>query len=222
MRVVYNNCYGGFGLSVEARDWLVARSWRFASELGEEWRGTVNVPRRVPRHDPLLADCVEALGERASGESARLAIETVACAYEITDHDGNETVRERYGVEGYTDDDINAARATAERERDEARAELASVRADLAALTARVESVRAQTIAECVAIAERFREHHKAQAARAADVDPPNRIPWELRRSASMAAHEIASALRTLRALATPQPAPVDSLDVDPAAGALR
>lgn len=104
MKVVYNNRYGGFSLSAEAREWLIARRWRFADKLSEPCHGMVSV-EDVPRHDALLVECVETLGARASGEGATLAIETVECAYEITEYDGNETVHERY-VNGYTEEDV--------------------------------------------------------------------------------------------------------------------
>lgn len=102
--------------------------------------------------------------------------------------------------------------AAAERERDEARAELAQERADLAALTARVEAeipaacaaVRERTIAECVA----FAVATEAGLAMRGEFGKMH-----------VGAHDVVLALR---ALATPQPVPVDSLDVDPAAGALR
>ena len=113
--------------------------------------------------------------------------------------------------------------ATAERERDEARAELASMRADLAALTARVETeipaacaaVRERTIAQCVAAALTH------TIAPGLALSEPNADPTQV--ALARVVHRTVSAVvDTLRALATPQPAPADSLDVDPAAGALR
>ncbi len=104
MKVVYNRRYGGFSLSAEARKWLIARRWRYADKLSEPRYGMVLVGD-VPRHDPLLVECVETLGARAGGECAALAIETVERAYEITEYDGNETVHERY-VSGYTEEDV--------------------------------------------------------------------------------------------------------------------
>lgn len=109
-------------------------------------------------------------------------------------------------------DMIVTAITTAERERDEARAELAQERADLAALTARVEAeipaacaaVRERTIAECVA----FAVATEAGLAMRGEFGKMH-----------VGAHDVVLAHR---ALATPQPVPVDSLDVDPAAGALR
>ena len=105
-----------------------------------------------------------------------------------------------------------------------ARAELAKERADLALLTARVETeipavaaaVRGKTIAECVAMAMELCASYEARAnlphAKGTSL-------WSQRMTQAAVASEVAEALR---ALATPQPAPSDSLDVDPAAGALR
>lgn len=117
MKVVYNACYGGFSLSAEARDWLIARKWQFADSLPEPYRGSVYA-YDLPRHDPVLVECVEALGERANGRCADLSIATVERAYEITEYDGYETVHERR-VDGYSDEDIErrvSAAVAAERE----------------------------------------------------------------------------------------------------------
>lgn len=89
MKVVYNNCYGGFSLSAEAREWLIARRWRYADRMSEPYHGMV-FARNVPRHDPLLVECVETLGTRAGGECAALHIVTVERAYEITEYDDDE------------------------------------------------------------------------------------------------------------------------------------
>lgn len=105
MKVVYNACYGGFSLSAEARDWLIARKWAFADSLPEPYNGSVYA-HDLPRHDPVLVECVEALGDRAGGQCANLAIATVDRAYEITEYDGYETVHERH-VDGYSDEDVD-------------------------------------------------------------------------------------------------------------------
>lgn len=49
----------------------------------------------IPRHHPLLVQCVEELGEKASGPCAKLEIETVyENNYYITDYDGLERLYE--------------------------------------------------------------------------------------------------------------------------------
>lgn len=82
--VVYNRCFGGFGLSLEACEWLRSRGLEF--ELAYD----------VCRHDQLLALCVMTLGsEKASGSSAKLAVhELLGDRYIIDEYDGRENVVE--------------------------------------------------------------------------------------------------------------------------------
>jgi hypothetical protein len=98
MKVVVNRCYGGFGLSKEALAWLRERGWKHC-----DW------PADAPRHDPLLVACVEAFGDRASGECASLSIEDADSAYKIREHDGFEHV-ESAGFDAVTiTDDVRAS-----------------------------------------------------------------------------------------------------------------
>jgi hypothetical protein len=46
----------------------------------------------VSRHDPVLVQVVEELGEKASGICAKLAIDEVNGPYRIDEYDGNESV----------------------------------------------------------------------------------------------------------------------------------
>jgi hypothetical protein len=48
--------------------------------------------RDVSRHDPILVQVVEELGEKANGSCARLAIEEVSGPYRIDEYDGFESV----------------------------------------------------------------------------------------------------------------------------------
>ena len=48
--------------------------------------------RNVDRHDPVLVQVVEELGDKANGEYAKLAIEEVHGSYRIDKYDGNESV----------------------------------------------------------------------------------------------------------------------------------
>jgi hypothetical protein len=129
-KVVYNACYGGFGLSKEACQrywdikgqqvwieqdtqfksmglftvWLVPPSERLEhkewSSMNMDERVAHNkahseqtwCDRKVCRHDPVLVQVVEELGEKASGRCADLAIEEVDGLYRIGDYDGNESV----------------------------------------------------------------------------------------------------------------------------------
>ena len=124
-KVVYNACYGGFGLSKEACQrywdikgqsiWFEDALWGFTVWLvppeerleQKEWSSmTVDervaynrahseqtwYNRNVDRHDPVLVQVVEELGDKANGEYAKLRIEEVYGSYRIDEYDGNESV----------------------------------------------------------------------------------------------------------------------------------
>ena len=126
-KVVYNACYGGFGLSKEAcqRYWDIKgqQVWIEDEKLGmftvwltpPEERPTKNknwnsmstderiarnrahseqtwYNRNVDRHDPVLVQVVEELGDKANGEYAKLRIEEVYGSYRIDEYDGSERV----------------------------------------------------------------------------------------------------------------------------------
>lgn len=89
-KVVYNACYGGFGISAAAVERL--------KELGagdqlehcgpdSYWTGT--------RHDPRLVQVVKELGNGASSLCARLRIAEInGSVYRIREYDGYESVIE--------------------------------------------------------------------------------------------------------------------------------
>lgn len=82
-KVVYNRCYGGYGLSKAALELYV--------KLGGKGYGNF----RIARHDPLLVAVVEQLGEKANGDWAKLAIyEIKGKLYRIKEYDGCEEVIE--------------------------------------------------------------------------------------------------------------------------------
>lgn len=100
-KVVYNNCFGGFSLSKEAGQWLldhnIEEPHKHDIEQSLHWIEEDSVFRsiysKIPRHHPLLVQCVEELGEAANGECAELAIEEIyGDVYKIDEYDGNETV----------------------------------------------------------------------------------------------------------------------------------
>ena len=124
-KVVYNACYGGFGLSKEACQrywdikgqsiWFEDALWGFTVWLvppeerleEREWSSVTmdehiayNLAyskqtwynRNVDRHDPVLVQVVEELGDKANGEYAKLRIEEVYGSYRIDEYDGNESV----------------------------------------------------------------------------------------------------------------------------------
>ena len=79
MKIAINKCYGGFGLSKEARAMLPKDMYRWDMD----------------RTDPRLIEVIEKLGEEANGEFARLAIFDIpedATDYQIWEYDGAETL----------------------------------------------------------------------------------------------------------------------------------
>ena len=85
-KIVYNACYGGFGISEKAE----VRYW----ELKGEDRPVKWYSRDLERDDPILAQVVEELGEEANGAFSDLRIEELEAGtlYRIDDYDGFETV----------------------------------------------------------------------------------------------------------------------------------
>jgi hypothetical protein len=128
VRVVYNSCYGGFGLSREACKrywelqgkevwiedgkfeslftvWLVPPKERVKQK---NWSSMTHDERiaynkkyseqtwyygSVSRHDPILVQVVEELGDKANGDYAKLAIAEVSGQYYIDEYDGSESVQ---------------------------------------------------------------------------------------------------------------------------------
>lgn len=126
-KVVYNACYGGYGLSQEAckRYWelqgkqvwiedgcflgsftvwlvppeerIVQKDWRSMTQeeridYNERYSKQTWNDHNVDRHDPILVQVVEELGDKANGSHAKLAIEEVSGPYRIDEYDGYETV----------------------------------------------------------------------------------------------------------------------------------
>ena len=82
-KIVYNSCYGGFGLSAEALSRYI------------ELTGRNDVKHRdIPRDDPVLVGIVESMGSDADGYGAQLEIAEVTSGtrYRIDEYDGNERV----------------------------------------------------------------------------------------------------------------------------------
>ncbi len=117
-KVVYNACYGGFSLSREACEryweikgqqvWIENSSWGFNVWLvPPEERIAFNkkhseqtwYDRDVCRHDPILVQVVEELGDKANGSYAKLAIAEVSGPYRIDEYDGYESVVEPDGYD---------------------------------------------------------------------------------------------------------------------------
>ena len=90
-KVVYNSCYGGFGLSEKAKNLL------------NELKGEEVCYYDLPRHDKDLVAVVEELGSEANGMFACIKIATInSDRYRISEYDGWEQVitpeEERYVI----------------------------------------------------------------------------------------------------------------------------
>ena len=109
-KVVYNNCYGGIGLSKEAIDWLKVNSSPKISEfLWSELNSMSSKDGRryldfcsylgsllfykFGRHNKDLVRCVELLGDKANSDCSKLRIGEISSrAYRIKENDGLEEV----------------------------------------------------------------------------------------------------------------------------------
>lgn len=100
-KIVYNDCYGGFGLSkiaVQRYSDLAGLDLKFVEDKywghwelpsGDYWYAS-----DLSRIDPILVQVVEELGEEADGSAASLQIYELpeGTQYRIDEYDGNETV----------------------------------------------------------------------------------------------------------------------------------
>lgn len=92
-KIVYNDCFGGFGLSQEAID----RYWELKKKpKPDDWDDY-----DLDRDDKILVKVVEELGDDASGPSADLKIRNLkkGTLYRIDEYDGLERVETQDGYE---------------------------------------------------------------------------------------------------------------------------
>lgn len=94
-KIVYNACYGGFGISMEAAELyeklggaMPIRRWSAGNKI------YASLDSNVPRTDPVLVQVVETLGERANTRFSNLQIEDLpsGTVYRISEYDGYESV----------------------------------------------------------------------------------------------------------------------------------
>jgi hypothetical protein len=89
IKVVYNAKHGGFGLSKKASDLYTQK--RESAGLSP-----VKYDRFIERHDPLLVEVVQELGNEANGMCANLKIEEIPeeylHCYTLEEYDGLEGV----------------------------------------------------------------------------------------------------------------------------------
>ena len=102
-KIVFNNCYGGFSLSLEAVNWLAehATDSDLKIYIHLSYRDTAKIYLGDvvgawfdgKRHHRDLVAVVEALGRNASGSCAALDIEIInSNQYRIEEYDGSENV----------------------------------------------------------------------------------------------------------------------------------
>lgn len=87
-KIVRNAEYGGFHLSREAEQWLARRG---IYNKYPEIESLCN----LPRHEPLLVECIETLGPESASEPRIAKLEVVIInspRYYIDDYDGLETI----------------------------------------------------------------------------------------------------------------------------------
>lgn len=96
IKVVYNNCFGGFVISRACAERMAELGNKEAqSMLEKEPDRFYGFIYETPRHDSALVQAVEELGEDASGHGANLRIhELSGNKYFIDEYDGSETVVE--------------------------------------------------------------------------------------------------------------------------------
>jgi hypothetical protein len=92
-KIAYNACYGGFGISEKAIEWLIENE---KDTLEKD--GLLNKLNSYTfdclRKHPSLIKAIEALGEEANGRCAHLVIGELDddALYRITEYDGFERI----------------------------------------------------------------------------------------------------------------------------------
>jgi len=101
IKVVYNNCFGGFSLSKIAAERLVELGMEeMKFELAQRNKPSMlfmtdSFGTNIDRHDPRVVQVVEEFGDKASGSFAKLKIAIVyGNRYRIDEYDGRESVVE--------------------------------------------------------------------------------------------------------------------------------
>ena len=94
MKIVINKCYGGYGLSRAAYEFL-------GLTLDEENFG-YGFAFKDDRSNPKLVECVETLGELANGTFAELKVVEIPddVEWEIEEYDGLEWISEKHRTWG--------------------------------------------------------------------------------------------------------------------------
>ena len=87
MKIVINNCLGGFGLSKEA-----------LALFNERSGAVVTYDFNIKRNDPILVEIVEQLGEAADGDYAELKVVEIPddVQWIVEEYDGAEWIAEKH------------------------------------------------------------------------------------------------------------------------------
>jgi hypothetical protein len=98
-KVVVNGCFGGFGVSAQGAEWLLANGADPEKvSVGQSEYGSfpwTHVRVDLARHDPLLVRMVEELGGAGNGDYADLYVYGLEQPlYRIHEYDGSESVEE--------------------------------------------------------------------------------------------------------------------------------
>ena len=103
IKVVYNNCFGGFAISRACAERMAELGSKEAQQLvkddvdypSDPSIGFYGFLSDTSRHDSILVQAVEELGEDASGSMSDLRVyELSGDKYFIDEYDGSETVVE--------------------------------------------------------------------------------------------------------------------------------
>ena len=87
-KVAYNACYGGFGLSREASEYL---NTHYGCNIDPDY-GYIDEDV-IPRHHKGLIEVIELLGEKANGFCAKLKVATIrTLMYRVDEYDGYERI----------------------------------------------------------------------------------------------------------------------------------
>lgn len=104
-KAVINVCYGGFGLSTKAIEYMISKGleekyYKVNEKYDPNKKEDDFNPKyvfetyEIPRHHPLLIEAVEVLGEEANGFCASLkVVEFYGKMYIVDEYDGMEGIQ---------------------------------------------------------------------------------------------------------------------------------
>lgn len=101
IKIVINQCHGGFGLSIKAAQTLIEMGLD-PKYLCAPYNNTVNIKYTLSRDNEFLVRVVEELGEEASAPFAQLNIIEIpkGVEWQIEEYDGKEWVSEKHRTWG--------------------------------------------------------------------------------------------------------------------------